>query len=232
MRVDTASMLRILAHELRSPAGVAQGYIKMVLDGALPNPADQRRALEQTRQAIERMSAIGREASEVAAWLECPAKSAFRTVSLRQLLDPFLERHDTGLDVSLDGLDDSALVSTSDEAVLAKALTSLVSAIVRESPRTRLTLTASAKVTGSQPSAHESNDYIDLAVGPPHAIPEVFLGPSASIAGQIPLERGGLGLSLVMAVLVLDAHGIAVWTINNQRAVLGVRFPVKTGQDS
>lgn len=223
MRVDTASVLRVLAHELRSPAGVAQGYVKMALDGRLPNPADYRRALEQTRYAIERMSALGREASEIASWLERDAAPAWRLVNLKMLLDTALER-DRGVDVSLADLDPAALVSTSDEAALTKALTSVLAAVAREAPGTRLTLTAKSYI--------ESSAHIDFALGAPQVIPQLLSGPSAPGAGEIPLERGGLGLSLVMAVLVLGTHGVAVWTIQDQRAALGLRFPVETGQQS
>ncbi len=219
MRVDTASVLRILAHELRSPAGVAQGYVKMALDGRLPSPADHRHALEQTRHAIERMSALGREASEIASWLERSPISGWRTVKVRALLDAALERHQS-VDVSLADLNDSAVVNTSDEVALTNALTSLMTAVAREAPGTRLTLTAK--------SIDESIGQVDIAFGAPPVIPDLLLGPSASGAGQIPLERGGLGLSLVMAVLVLDTHGVALWTINDKRAALGLRFPVET----
>jgi len=216
MSVDTASVLRILAHELRSPAGVAQGYVKMALEGRLPSADDQRRALEQTLRAIERMSALGREASEIAAWLERQTSAGWRGVRIRSLIDAALEHHGT-IERSLGDLEDSAVINTSNEGALTKALGSLVAAIVREAPGTQLALTSRA------PDA--AADGIYIALGAPQLVPDLLSGPSAPGAGPVPLERGGLGLSLVMAVLVLQTHGIAAWTLHDQRAALGLKFP-------
>ena len=42
----------------------------------------------------------------------------------------------------------------------------------------------------------------------------------------IALERGGLGLTLVHAALVLDAHGAERWTISDSRQTAGFRLPL------
>jgi two-component system OmpR family sensor kinase len=222
MHVDTAPMLRILAHELRTPAGVAQGYIRMVLEGRLTDPAEQRRALEHTHDAISRMSALGREASEVASWIERSTALRWRTVNLQALLTTMLPRlaeHD--VDASVPSLDASLVIRACDESALTTALTSLIMAVTREAPGARLTL-----------AAQPSSSCVDLALGRSNMILDLLHGPSAAGAAPLSLERGGLGLSLVIAVLVLDAHGAAVWTINDQRAALGIRLPVETGQSS
>lgn len=162
------------------------------------------------------MSALGREASEIASWLERQPAPGFRRVSIRHLIDAALERHST-VDVSIGDLEDSAGINTANEAALAKALTSLVTAVVREAPGMRLMLTSRA--------AEAAGDGTYVVLGAAHLVSDLLSGPSAPGAGHIPLERGGLGLSLVMAVLVLETHGIAAWTINDQRAALGLKFP-------
>ena len=51
-------------------------------------------------------------------------------------------------------------------------------------------------------------------------------------AGPLALERGGLGLSLVHAVIVLDAHGAERWTIErNRRQTAGFRLPLSGKAD-
>src|SRR5918997_5417737 len=70
MPVDISSVLHVLAHELRTPAGIAQGYLRMVLDEKLTESADRRRALEQTQKALARVSELTAESSRLARWLE------------------------------------------------------------------------------------------------------------------------------------------------------------------
>jgi hypothetical protein len=41
------------------------------------------------------------------------------------------------------------------------------------------------------------------------------------------MERGGLGLALVNAALILDTHGGVAWTIEDQRGACGIRLPVE-----
>lgn len=222
MRVDTASVLRILAHELRTPAGVAQGYIRMVLEGRLPDPAEHRRALEHTHDAIGRLSVLGRQASEVAAWMDRSAAPRWRRLDLRALLDTVLAGLGADrVDISLTALDASVAIRTCDETALRTALTSVIAAVTREAPAARLTL-----------SVGTASDRVVLALGPPPTIPDLLQGPAAPGAASLPLERGGLGLSLVIAMFVLDAHGAAVWTIGDERAALGISLPVETGQAS
>lgn len=222
MSVDTASILRILAHELRSPAGVAQGYVRMTLDGRLASPVDQRRALEHTRDAIGRISAISREASEVASLIERPTTGPQQIAALHPLLQTVLERiGPERLDIELDALPHAATTPTRDEEALTTALTALVTAVLRESPSVRLTLWAAPT------DAPERS--VTIALGAPAILPDLVQGPTVPGAGPIPLERGGLGLSLVLAVLVLEQHAAHAWTLNDQRAAVGLRLPLDAG---
>lgn len=224
MQVDTASVLRILAHELRSPAGVAQGYVKMVLDGRLSNAADQQRALEQTRDALVRIGALSREASDVASWLERSSSTPWRTVPLRGLVETIVDRIGRDrLDASVDALDGSVVVQTLDESTLTMALTAMVSATVRERPQAVTSLAVHLPGAASQAR---------LAIGPASDTTDLLAGPSASENGPIPLERGGLGLSLVLAVLVVEAHQGTVWTCRNRRDALGISLPIVMEQTS
>lgn len=224
MQLDTASILRILAHELRSPAGVAQGYIRMALDGRLPEAAVQRDALEHAGDAVGRIGALSREASDVASWLERSSAASFPWLSLdgHTLLNEI--RHGVGderVEASLATLPAALPLRTCDAGALTTALVALAQATVREAPALRLTLGAQASAT-----------HLDIAIGEASLLPSLLGGPSAADAAPFPLERGGLGLSLVMAALVLDAHGASLWTQFGRRAALAVRLPVATGHAS
>jgi hypothetical protein len=68
--------------------------------------------------------------------------------------------------------------------------------------------------------------HLEVLAGPAEMIEMLQAGPASAAAGPVALERGGLGLALVHAVIVLDAHGAARWTINGSRQIVGLRLPL------
>ena len=58
MPLNLAQVLNTLAHEIRTPLAVSQGYLKLYLDGRLTNVDDTRRAFEQTRQALGTLATL------------------------------------------------------------------------------------------------------------------------------------------------------------------------------
>jgi hypothetical protein len=71
------------------------------------------------------------------------------------------------------------------------------------------------------------NGSFEMLTGPEELLPPLGAGPSAPEAGPVALERGGLGLALVHAAIVLDAHGAERWTMKGSRQTLGLRLPVQ-----
>ena len=49
---DAERVLRILLHDLRTPIGVAQGYLRMMQDGRLTEAAETERAVAKALQAL------------------------------------------------------------------------------------------------------------------------------------------------------------------------------------
>jgi hypothetical protein len=70
----------------------------------------------------------------------------------------------------------------------------------------------------------------EMLTGPEEMIDALKGGPDAAGAGPVTLERGGLGLTLVHAAVVLDAHGAQRWTMNGSRKTVGLRLPVEERQ--
>jgi len=56
-----------LVHDLRTPLGVAVGYLRLLRDHRLPEEQDQERALAQTVEALAAMSRLCQEAASFAA---------------------------------------------------------------------------------------------------------------------------------------------------------------------
>jgi hypothetical protein len=68
---------------------------------------------------------------------------------------------------------------------------------------------------------------LDVLAGSPDQLIALAVGPESVDAGPLILERGGLGLSLVHAAVVLDAHGAKRWALKASRQTAGIRFPVE-----
>lgn len=63
MRADLERVLNQLLHDLRTPLGVAHGYLRLLHEGRLPSEAERDRALTGTRNALGRMSDLCTDAS-------------------------------------------------------------------------------------------------------------------------------------------------------------------------
>ena len=74
MPPNLAQVLNTLAHEIRTPLAVSQGYLKLYLDGRLTNVDDTRRAFEQTRQALGALATLCVDMGKVSALSESAAQ--------------------------------------------------------------------------------------------------------------------------------------------------------------
>ena len=216
MSVDISEILHVLAHELRTPVGIAHGYVRLLLEDRLPQDADRRRALEQMQKALGRLSDLSQESSRLASWFEHD-RSATATISATSLIAR-LEEADFDYAVSINAGDigHDAIVRTPDAAMLVAAMVNIVRATARELRGDDCAV--SARRDGAR--------SFEVLVGPPDRLEALAAGRTSPEAGPLGLERGGLGLSLVHAAIVLDAHGAERWTINQSRQTAGFRLPL------
>jgi hypothetical protein len=121
--------------------------------------------------------------------------------------------------VDASAVTDTASIATCDPTSLCQALTGIVRATARELRGT--TCDVRARV------AHSS---LEVLAGPEELLDALAAGPESPDAGPVALERGGLGLALVHAAIVLDAHGARRWTMNGSRQTVGVRLPIEERQ--
>ena len=59
---DAERVLQILLHDLRTPIGVAQGYLRMLQDGRLSQAADVERAIAKSLQALGQTARLCQDA--------------------------------------------------------------------------------------------------------------------------------------------------------------------------
>lgn len=60
---DAERVLNLLIHDLRTPLGVAHGYLRLIREQRLTTPDDRERALASTQQALGRISRLCEDAS-------------------------------------------------------------------------------------------------------------------------------------------------------------------------
>jgi signal transduction histidine kinase len=70
---DTERILQALLHDVRTPLGVAQGYLRLLREQRLETPEERERALSGASEALGRISRLCDEAGrELAARTEAP----------------------------------------------------------------------------------------------------------------------------------------------------------------
>lgn len=219
MRVDINEILHVLAHELRTPVGIAHGYVRLLLEERLTQESDRRRALEQMQKALGRLSDLSHESSALAAWYE-QDHSIPHPLDARKLIDHVADaNYDFPVTVETSDVPPGVVLTTMDETSLCTALTGIVRATARELRGT--TCDVVARVVDGR---------FEMLTGPEEMLDALGQGPAAPEAGPVALERGGLGLALVHAAIVLDAHGAERWTLNGSRQTVGLRLPVQERQ--
>lgn len=216
MPVDIHDILHVLAHELRTPVGIAHGYVRLLLEDRLPQEADRRRALEQMQKALGRLGELSNETTALASWYD-EGREGNACAGARTLIDRVAAAdYESPVTVDVGNVSDAMVVRTPDAGMLANALINVVRATARE--------------LRGQPcsvAVRLSDGRFEMLTGASEQLTALGAGPGAPEAGPIALERGGLGLALVHAAIVLDAHGAERWTMNNSRQIAGIRVPIE-----
>lgn len=216
MPPNLAQVLNTLAHEIRTPLSVSQGYLKLFLDGRLTNVDDTRRAMEQTRQALGALATLCVDMGKVSALADdrvtgVPAKvpAADFIASLRSLE----ELKDAQWQGDAAG---GRAVQSANYRDLAQAIAIAAKAAFDEDRNAPRTLRA----------ASDTVDDLIVLAGSGDALWSLQEGPAAPNARAVDFAKGGKGLRLIWASFVLDKHGVQTWTDARHRASMGFRIPL------
>ena len=214
MQLNLAQVLNTIAHEIRTPLAVSQGYLKLYLDGRLTNADDQRRAFQQTREALGTLATLATDMSKVSVLSESPSPALVERVSAPQLVELLkgaseVEGAEWAGDVTA-----PASVASNSAADLVRAVAIVAKAAFDEAREQQHVM----RVSGG-------NDLMMLA-GTPEAIPALEAGPEAAAARHVNFAKGGKGLRLIWAAFVLQQHRVHTWTHQDHRASVGFRFPL------
>jgi len=78
---DAERVLQILLHDLRTPIGVAQGYLRMLQDGRLTEAADTERAVTKALQALGQTARLCQDAGDFLDTSNGPGRNALVTAA-------------------------------------------------------------------------------------------------------------------------------------------------------
>jgi hypothetical protein len=207
---DAERVLAVLIHDVRTPLGVAHGYLRLVRADKLPTPEDRDRALAGTQDALARISRICQDAG---GFLEDPRPGAIKAPA-RQLAERVVAvLAERGVTVGGADLPDGSVdVGTSvDRAADAIA--------------TLLALRA-ARTPGSVARIDGTVAALRFACGP---AADGAKGPALDGA-EAPFDpwQSSQGLGVALAHRLVTALGGRVWTAGNGLA-LALSMPMESG---
>jgi signal transduction histidine kinase len=212
-------LLSLAVHELRTPATVVTGYLRMLMkDQAGPLSDDQRRLVEEAVKSCGRISALLAEMSDLAHFELGDAPFADETVDLTAIARGVVEEAPTGADLApVTYLDAGERAEVSGDATrLRAALASIVRCVQRELP----TVTSIVVRLQSRPST------VVVAIGASDVVPSLANADEAG-AGFDDL-RGGMGMSLPLARRVIERHGGRLVVLpDNPKAGVAVVLPIR-----
>ncbi len=208
MPEDASSYLQLISlavHELRTPASVVAGYLRMLLrDGDHPLDARQRRMLEEAERSCGRLAAIIAELSEIqkldAERITMDAQSFDLFAVAGRVASGVHEADDRGVRLEARGPSDGAPMR-GDLTRIERALSAVFRAIVREMPaRTLVACERQLVAEGGSTSAV-------LVIAADSDVQASY----ASGVAPFNEQRGGLGLALPFARRVIERHGGRLW---------------------
>ena len=213
MQPNLAQVLNTLAHEIRTPLAVSQGYLKLYLDGRFTNVDDTRRAFEQTRQALGALATLCVDMGKVSALSENAAQGIPERVTAGDFIQSVRAHNE--VDGAVWAGDAGAhTMQTTNHRDLAHAV-AIVStsafADAREAPH-------AVRV--------ETGDALMVLAGANDSLAALQAGPGAPNARPVDFVKGGKGLKLIWAAFVLDGHHVQTWTDADHRASVGFSIPL------
>ena len=227
---EYARLLSLAVHELRTPASVVTGYLRMLQGEASgPTTEHQRRMIEEAEKSCERLVAIINEMGEVAR-LDTGALP-IRSVPidlfglLREVSADVRTAEQASVDVRFRGTEARA-TCTADRARLGAAFSAFMSAIAREQSHDASLVIETRLEDEDEGGAR----YALIVMSHTEAAPDLPERPRQPINEG----RGGLGLALPLARRVVEAHGGLVWSPAADEAkgaepvhtVILMRFPL------
>jgi signal transduction histidine kinase len=214
--VELARVLNVLAHEIRTPLAVSQGYLKLMTDGRLATASEQATAIERTRDALGKIATLCSDMGRLGALTEAAPPTLHGRVTTASLIDAVSEALASHAPARSGVVAPGHLIATDGTPDLASAVAAFATmACADAGPDDKVM--AVTEVTGRSMTLRLGG-ALAVAALPGHADDPAAAAPM--------LVRGGFGLSLFWAAVVLERHGVHAWQSREPGAAVGVTFPV------
>jgi signal transduction histidine kinase len=201
---DAERVLHVLLHDLRTPIGVAQGYLRMLQDGRMTSTADTARAITK---ALEALGQTGRLCQSASDFLEAPDGHP-RTTSIAA--DKFAEQ------VELTARNQSLV--THSGRIHASARLALAGDVARLSEAVVLVLSTAGGKRGTLQVESDENELRFVATD----------GPNSSMPSLTPFDGWSQGLPLAVACRRIEWSSGQVLKFETGSGLI-VTFPLKAG---
>lgn len=222
-----ARLINLAGHELRTPASVVIGYLRMLLaEHGGPLTERQRRMLNEAEHSSQRMNRIIAEMSELSNLQAGTLPLASQRLSLAPVLRDAVDGMGP-VEAVIADMDAAAgiEVRTSDEEIAIvgdpKRLRTAFSAVLRAMARERRDETP--LVVDGRVEQVDGSRLAIVRIGIEANLP-LLGGPR----GEFDRWRGGLGLALPIAQIVIEAAGGQIWSPagDASHAATAVALPV------
>lgn len=201
-----AQLLSLAVHELRTPASVVSGYLRMLQrDTEAPLSERQRKMIDEAEKSCARLIALVGEMSEVskldAGLVRFAADGIDIWPLVKDVADGVHEADSRGVHLTVRGSAAGATVR-GDAARLRTALASVFRAILREQPDAT-TLAVDRRV-----AVQDGRTLAIIIIADESRVQPAYEAAPAVFDDR----RGGLGLTLPIARRIIEAHGGRVWS--------------------
>lgn len=193
MPVAFPQVCSVLAHELRSPLSVLQGYIRLLQRQHDSGNGDAAK-LEAMLAATGRLAAIAQDASRLGSWLAAPDGPPLAPVPLATLLERIDRQGSAAVTLRVH----HAATAASDIEADVDALASAIVAVAESLARTDGAAAIDISLLDEPAGVRLHSRTIDGTA------------PARGSDRPFAFDAGGMGLALVTASYVLDAHGASL----------------------
>ena len=210
---DAERALSVLIHDVRSPLGVAQGYLRLVREGRIADAGERDAVLVRTVEALGR---IGRLCTEAEAFLESGETTATTSARAKDVADRVAAHaREHGLVVGMRAIDaEASLRVGAGSDRLAEAVTLLLGTTPKANDNHTVTICVDDKIPELQ-----------FLRAPDEQIPALTQATRVSFD---PWRRPGLAVAL--ACRAITTLGGCVWTAAGAPYAIAIAIPLESSR--